>query len=72
MNLSQIAFAYRSVVFLALAILIVFGVYSYFTLPAQEGPSRWRRRSTASRSTCCRRWASCSPWSSSSWGCGPA
>ena len=38
MNLSEIAYRYRPVVLLMALMLMLFGVYSYFTLPAQEDP----------------------------------
>lgn len=39
MNLSQTAFKYRPVLFLATVMAMVFGLWSYFTLPAREDPS---------------------------------
>jgi len=39
MNLTQIAFNYRKSVFLILAVLLLNGVFAYFTLPAQEDPT---------------------------------
>ena len=38
MNLSQLAFRYRSVVGLLTVIMMAYGVFSYFTLPAREDP----------------------------------
>lgn len=38
MNLTQIAFRYRKLVFLILAVVLLFGLVSYFTLPAREDP----------------------------------
>lgn len=39
MNLSQTAFKYRPVLFLATVMAMLFGLWSYFTLPAREDPS---------------------------------
>lgn len=39
MNLSQAAFKYRPVLFLATVMAMIFGLWSYFTLPAREDPS---------------------------------
>ncbi|WP_027967686.1 efflux RND transporter permease subunit [Halomonas halocynthiae] len=39
MNLSQAAFRYRPVLFLATVMAMLFGLWSYFTLPAREDPS---------------------------------
>ena len=39
MNLTQIAFQYRKTVFLILTLLLINGVFAYFTLPAQEDPT---------------------------------
>lgn len=39
MNLSQAAFKYRPVLFLATVMAMLFGLWSYFTLPAREDPS---------------------------------
>ncbi|HSH48877.1 MAG TPA: efflux RND transporter permease subunit, partial [Halomonas sp.] len=39
MNLSQAAYQYRPVLFLATAMAMLFGLWSYFTLPAREDPS---------------------------------
>nr|CRH04422.1 Putative AcrB/AcrD/AcrF family protein [Candidatus Magnetococcus massalia] len=38
MNLSEIAFRYRRLIFVMLAVLLVYGALSYFTLPAREDP----------------------------------
>ncbi len=38
MSLTEVAFHYRKVVLLLLASLLIYGVVSYFTLPAQEDP----------------------------------
>ncbi len=39
MNLTQLAFNYRKCVFLILAVLLLNGIFAYFTLPAQEDPT---------------------------------
>ena len=39
MNITQTAFKYRKTVFLILALLLINGVFAYFTLPAQEDPT---------------------------------
>jgi multidrug efflux pump subunit AcrB len=39
MNITQIAFKYRKTVFLIVALLLINGVFAYFTLPAQEDPT---------------------------------
>tara|TARA_R110001592_G_scaffold166148_2_gene401029 strand:+ start:87 stop:3131 length:3045 start_codon:yes stop_codon:yes gene_type:complete len=39
MNITQIAFEYRKTVFFILALLLINGVFAYFTLPAQEDPT---------------------------------
>ncbi|WP_343564160.1 efflux RND transporter permease subunit [Kiloniella sp. b19] len=39
MNMTQIAFQYRKLVYMILLILLVFGAVSFFTLPAKEDPS---------------------------------
>lgn len=39
MNITQIAFQYRKTVFFILALLLINGVFAYFTLPAQEDPT---------------------------------
>ena len=39
MNLTQIAFTYRKSVLMVLALLLINGIFAYFTLPAQEDPS---------------------------------
>ncbi|MEM9315575.1 MAG: efflux RND transporter permease subunit [Pseudomonadota bacterium] len=38
MNITEIAFRYRKLIFMMLAALLVVGVISYFTLPAREDP----------------------------------
>ncbi|MEP5697924.1 MAG: efflux RND transporter permease subunit, partial [Sneathiella sp.] len=38
MNLTQISFQYRKLVFVILAIMLIYGAVSYFTLPAREDP----------------------------------
>ncbi len=48
MNLTEIAFNYRKSVFLILAILLINGVFAYFTLPAQEDPTITIREATVS------------------------
>ncbi|TWX65541.1 efflux RND transporter permease subunit [Colwellia demingiae] len=39
MNITQLAFTYRKSVFLIIAVLLVNGLFAYFTLPAQEDPT---------------------------------
>ncbi|WP_286233701.1 efflux RND transporter permease subunit [Thalassotalea sediminis] len=39
MNITATAFQYRKTVFLVAALLLVNGIFAYFTLPAQEDPS---------------------------------
>ena len=39
MNITQLAFNYRKSVFLILAVLLINGLFAYFTLPAQEDPT---------------------------------
>ncbi|GHE92977.1 efflux RND transporter permease subunit [Thalassotalea profundi] len=39
MNLTQISFKYQKTVFLIVALLLINGVFAYFTLPAQEDPT---------------------------------
>lgn len=39
MNLTKIAFEYKKSVLLVIALLVINGVFAYFTLPAQEDPS---------------------------------
>lgn len=46
MNISQLAFQYRKVVFILLIALLVYGAVSYFTLPAQEDPHITIREAT--------------------------
>ncbi len=50
MNLTQIAFTYRKSVFLILAVLLVNGIFAYFTLPAQEDPTITIREAIVSTS----------------------
>ena len=50
MNLTQIAFTYRKSVFLILAILLLNGIFAYFTLPAQEDPTITIREAIVSTS----------------------
>jgi len=50
MNVTQIAFNYRKSVFLILAVLLINGVYAYFTLPAQEDPTITIREAIVSTS----------------------
>ena len=46
MNLSQLAFEYRKLVFLIVGLLLINGVIAYFTLPAKEDPSITIREAT--------------------------
>jgi multidrug efflux pump subunit AcrB len=39
MNITELAFNYRKSVFLILAVLLINGLFAYFTLPAQEDPT---------------------------------
>mgnify|MGYP001571019058 CR=1 FL=1 len=39
MNITKIAFQYRKTVFLIITLLLINGVFAYFTLPAQEDPT---------------------------------
>ncbi|WP_088329484.1 efflux RND transporter permease subunit [Lacimicrobium sp. SS2-24] len=39
MNLTELAFHYRKTLFVVLALLLINGIYAYFTMPAQEDPS---------------------------------
>ncbi len=39
MNLTALAFTYRKSILMVLALLLINGVFAYFTLPAQEDPS---------------------------------
>ena len=50
MNLTQIAFTYRKSVFLILAVLLLNGIFAYFTLPAQEDPTITIREAIVSTS----------------------
>ncbi len=50
MNITQLAFTYRKSVFLILAVLLVNGLFAYFTLPAQEDPTITIREAIVSTS----------------------
>ncbi|MGL6161285.1 efflux RND transporter permease subunit [Microbulbifer sp.] len=50
MNLSQLAYRYRPVVFLATAVAVVYGAFSYFSLPAREDPKITIREAVISTS----------------------
>ncbi|XQW85599.1 efflux RND transporter permease subunit [Thalassotalea piscium] len=50
MNLTQISFQYKKTVFLILGLLLINGIYAYFTLPAQEDPSITIREAIVSTS----------------------
>ncbi|GAA6203691.1 efflux RND transporter permease subunit [Thalassotalea sp. SU-HH00458] len=50
MNITQIAFQYRKTVFLIVALLLINGVFAYFTLPAQEDPTITIREAVISTS----------------------
>ena len=50
MNLTQVAFTYRKTVFMLLTILLINGVFAYFTLPAREDPSITIREAIVSTS----------------------
>ena len=50
MNITQLAFTYRKSVFLIIAVLLVNGLFSYFTLPAQEDPTITIREAIVSTS----------------------
>jgi multidrug efflux pump subunit AcrB len=39
MNITQVAFTYRKSVFLIIAVLLINGLFAYFTLPSQEDPT---------------------------------
>ena len=39
MNITQLAFIYRKSIFLIITVLLLNGIFAYFTLPAQEDPS---------------------------------
>lgn len=50
MNITQIAFQYRKTVFLIVTLLLINGVFAYFTLPAQEDPTITIREAVISTS----------------------
>ncbi|MCO4798625.1 MAG: efflux RND transporter permease subunit [Colwelliaceae bacterium] len=50
MNITKIAFQYRKTVFLIVALLLINGVFAYFTLPAQEDPTITIREAVVSTS----------------------
>ena len=50
MNLTEIAFNYRKSVLLVVALLLINGVFAYFTLPAQEDPTITIREAIVSTS----------------------
>ncbi|WP_019026591.1 efflux RND transporter permease subunit [Colwellia piezophila] len=50
MNITQLAFTYRKSVFLIMAVLLVNGIFAYFTLPAQEDPTITIREAIVSTS----------------------
>jgi len=50
MNITQLAFTYRKSVFLIIAVLLVNGLFAYFTLPAQEDPTITIREAIVSTS----------------------
>lgn len=50
MNITQIAFQYRKTVFFIIALLLINGVFAYFTLPAQEDPTITIREAVISTS----------------------
>lgn len=50
MNLSQLAYRYRPVVFLATAVMVLYGVFSYFSLPTREDPEITIREAVISTS----------------------
>jgi multidrug efflux pump subunit AcrB len=50
MNITQLAFNYRKSVFLIIAVLLVNGLFAYFTLPAQEDPTITIREAIVSTS----------------------
>jgi len=50
MNITHIAFKYRKTVFFILTLLLINGVFAYFTLPAQEDPTITIRESVISTS----------------------
>lgn len=50
MNISQLAYRYRPVLLLCLALAVLFGISNYFTLPAREDPKIVIREALASTS----------------------
>ena len=50
MNITQVAFTYRKSVFLIIAVLLINGLFAYFTLPAQEDPTITIREAIVSTS----------------------
>lgn len=50
MNITQLAFTYRKSVFLIIAVLLINGLFAYFTLPAQEDPTITIREAIVSTS----------------------
>jgi multidrug efflux pump subunit AcrB len=50
MNITQIAFNYRKSVFLIITVLLINGLFAYFTLPAQEDPTITIREAIVSTS----------------------
>ena len=46
MNLTELAFNYRRTLLMAVALLLINGVFAYFTLPAREDPSITIREAT--------------------------
>jgi len=50
MNLTELAYKYQKLLFFIIAMFAIYGVYSYFTLPAQEDPSITIREAVVSTS----------------------
>jgi multidrug efflux pump subunit AcrB len=50
MNITQLAFTYRKSIFLIISVLLINGIFAYFTLPAQEDPSITIREAVISTS----------------------
>jgi len=50
MNITELAFTYRKSVFLIIAVLLINGLFAYFTLPAQEDPTITIREAIVSTS----------------------
>ena len=50
MNITQVAFTYRKSVFLIIAVLLINGLFAYFTLPSQEDPTITIREAIVSTS----------------------